>query len=65
MCTLQNHQAAMRSMNCTLNSSSLASAFVSKYYKQVKRLNPRLPVLVRPVEDEIEPQIIARYGVFA
>jgi len=41
-------------------SSLGAKTFVTKYYTQVKRLNPRLPVLVRPGDDEA-PRIIARY----
>lgn len=36
--------------------------FVASQYTQIKRLNPRLPFLVRPSMAITEPKIVARYG---
>jgi len=41
--------------------------FIKKHYQQIKRLNPRLPFLVRPHEEVPKPELFARYdyGGFA
>ncbi|XP_015901253.2 NADH dehydrogenase [ubiquinone] 1 alpha subcomplex subunit 2 [Ziziphus jujuba] len=42
--------------------SSSARAFVEKNYKELKTLNPKLPILIRECSG-IEPQIWARYDM--
>jgi len=36
-------------------------AFVEKNYKELKALNPKLPILIRECHG-VEPQLWARYG---
>ncbi|KAJ9180500.1 hypothetical protein P3X46_008732 [Hevea brasiliensis] len=43
-------------------SSSSARAFVEKNYKDLKTLNPKLPILIREASG-IEPQLWARYDM--
>ncbi|KAE9611113.1 putative ribosomal protein/NADH dehydrogenase [Lupinus albus] len=42
--------------------SSSARAFVEKNYKELKTLNPKLPILIRECKG-VEPQLWARYGI--
>ncbi|XP_057456699.1 NADH dehydrogenase [ubiquinone] 1 alpha subcomplex subunit 2 [Lotus japonicus] len=42
--------------------SSSARAFVEKNYKELKTLNPKLPILVRECSG-VEPQLWARYDL--
>ncbi|CAN1333929.1 NADH dehydrogenase [ubiquinone] 1 alpha subcomplex subunit 2 [Linum perenne] len=42
-------------------SSSSTRAFVEKNYKDLKKLNPKLPILIRECRG-VEPQLWARYG---
>ncbi|CAL5195494.1 unnamed protein product [Lathyrus oleraceus] len=42
--------------------SSSARAFVEKNYKELKTLNPKLPILIRECSG-VEPQLWARYDL--
>ncbi|KAF1877336.1 hypothetical protein Lal_00012109, partial [Lupinus albus] len=42
--------------------SSSARAFVEKNYKELKTLNPKLPILIRECKG-VEPQLWARYDL--
>ncbi|XP_006368842.1 NADH dehydrogenase [ubiquinone] 1 alpha subcomplex subunit 2 isoform X2 [Populus trichocarpa] len=42
-------------------SSSSTRTFIEKNYKDLKTLNPKLPILIRECNG-IEPQLWARYG---
>ncbi|RAL37427.1 hypothetical protein DM860_000121 [Cuscuta australis] len=44
------------------NSSAPLRAFVEKNYKELKTLNPKLPILIREATS-VEPQIWARYDM--
>ncbi|KAJ4720377.1 NADH dehydrogenase [ubiquinone] 1 alpha subcomplex subunit 2-like [Melia azedarach] len=46
----------------TSPSSSPARSFVEKNYKELKTLNPKLPILIRE-SSGIEPQLWARYDM--
>ncbi|KAJ6326424.1 hypothetical protein OIU78_013514 [Salix suchowensis] len=43
-------------------SSSTTRTFIEKNYKDLKTLNPKLPILIRECKG-IEPQLWARYGI--
>ncbi|KAJ6712868.1 putative proteinDH-UBIQUINONE OXIDOREDUCTASE B8 SUBUNIT [Salix purpurea] len=43
-------------------SSSSTRTFIEKNYKDLKTLNPKLPILIRECNG-IEPQLWARYGI--
>uniref|UniRef100_A0A4U5QDM3 NADH dehydrogenase [ubiquinone] 1 alpha subcomplex subunit 2-like n=1 Tax=Populus alba TaxID=43335 RepID=A0A4U5QDM3_POPAL len=43
-------------------SSSITRTFIEKNYKDLKTLNPKLPILIRECNG-IEPQLWARYGI--
>ncbi|KAJ8773499.1 hypothetical protein K2173_005745 [Erythroxylum novogranatense] len=60
---LSQHLKELRILLCqTSPSSSSARAFVEKNYKDLKTLNPKLPILIREANG-IEPQLWARYDM--
>uniref|UniRef100_A0A151RHZ6 NADH dehydrogenase [ubiquinone] 1 alpha subcomplex subunit 2 n=1 Tax=Cajanus cajan TaxID=3821 RepID=A0A151RHZ6_CAJCA len=42
--------------------SSSARSFVERNYKELKTLNPKLPILINECSG-VEPQLWARYGI--
>ncbi|ESW10113.1 hypothetical protein PHAVU_009G181800 [Phaseolus vulgaris] len=53
----------LRFLMCQSSSaSSSARAFVEKNYKELKTLNPKLPILIRECSG-VEPQLWARYDL--
>ncbi|KAH7546802.1 hypothetical protein FEM48_Zijuj01G0239800 [Ziziphus jujuba var. spinosa] len=60
---LSRNLKELRILFCqTSPASSSARAFVEKNYKELKTLNPKLPILIRECSG-IEPQIWARYDM--
>ncbi|KAK8917083.1 NADH dehydrogenase [ubiquinone] 1 alpha subcomplex subunit 2 [Platanthera zijinensis] len=55
----------LRFLYCQTSPASLsAREFVHRNYKDLKTLNPKLPILIRECSG-VEPQLWARYGKFA
>ncbi|BAT79559.1 NADH dehydrogenase [ubiquinone] 1 alpha subcomplex subunit 2-like [Vigna umbellata] len=53
----------LRFLMCQSSSASAsARAFVEKNYKELKTLNPKLPILIRECSG-VEPQLWARYDL--
>ncbi|XP_065868978.1 NADH dehydrogenase [ubiquinone] 1 alpha subcomplex subunit 2-like [Euphorbia lathyris] len=60
---LSKNLKELRILICqTSPASSSARAFVEKNYKDLKTLNPKLPILIRECNG-IEPQLWARYDM--
>uniref|UniRef100_A0A7N2L7P4 Ribosomal protein/NADH dehydrogenase domain-containing protein n=1 Tax=Quercus lobata TaxID=97700 RepID=A0A7N2L7P4_QUELO len=62
---LSRNLKELRILLCqTSPASSSTRAFVEKNYKELKTLNPKLPILIRESRG-IEPQLWARYGMYS
>ncbi|KAH7670067.1 NADH dehydrogenase [ubiquinone] (complex I) alpha subcomplex subunit 2 protein [Dioscorea alata] len=59
---LSRNLKELRFLFCqTSPSSAFTREFVQKNYADLKRLNPKLPILIRECSG-VEPQLWARYG---
>ncbi|XP_028765252.1 NADH dehydrogenase [ubiquinone] 1 alpha subcomplex subunit 2-like isoform X1 [Neltuma alba] len=60
---LSKYLKEVRFLMCqTSPASSTTRAFVEKNYKELKTLNPKLPILIRECSG-VEPQLWARYDL--
>ncbi|GAV77416.1 L51_S25_CI-B8 domain-containing protein [Cephalotus follicularis] len=61
---LSRNLKELRILFCqTSPASSSTRTFVEKNYKDLKTLNPKLPILIRECSG-IQPQLWARYGIY-